>query len=155
MSVAALFSLVPLVANLAGVAQNAWDPTSDPRPDTLELLVRDLEGADGSRRRYAIRELNRVARLSRKAEFGPLDDERTTDALSNLSFLDEAVAGVCIAHIAADIEVAGCARLLARLETMAARPVLSDALRRADSRRAQKALRSAIAVLESAALEGP
>lgn len=134
-------------------AKNAWDPVSDVRPGSMESLARDLDSLDTSRRGFAIRELNRVARLSRKAEFGSLEDARTVDSLSNLDFLDNAVAPICIRHVSRDIEVTGCASLLARLETASARPVLVDARSRADSSRVKKRLGRAIAKLDRAAEE--
>ena len=138
---------------MPAVAQNAWDPVSDVRPDSMEALVRDLESTDASRRTFAIRELNRVARMSRKAEFGSLDSPRTTDALSNLDFLDEVAVPVCVQHISRDIEVRRCSTLLVRLETVAARPVLQSALERTESGRLKKHLSKAVAALDSAAAE--
>jgi len=135
------------------LAKNAWDPVSDVRPGSLESLARDLDSPDVSRRGFAIRELNRVARLSRKAEFGNLEDTRTSDALANLDFLDEAIAPICIRHVSRDIEVVRCANLLARLETAAARPVLVDARNRVDSNRVKKRISKAISTLDKAAEE--
>lgn len=122
---------------------------SDVRPGSLEALVADLGSSDAPRRRFAARELNRVAKLSRKAEFGSLERERTTDALANLEFLDTAAAPICIAHVAADIEVAECAKLLGLLETAKARPVVVDALARTDSRRERRALERTLAILDA------
>jgi len=145
--------LLSWLATAPAFAQNAWDPVSDVRPGSLEALARDLDSTDASRRGFAIRELNRVARLSRKAEFGNLEDGRTTDALANLDFLDEAIAPICMGHVSRDIEVRHCASLLARLETAAARPVLVEARKRTDSKRLHKHLSRAIATLDKAAQE--
>ena len=134
-------------------AQNAWDPVSDVRPGSMEALARDLESTDVSRRGFAIRELNRVARLSRKSEFGSLEDARTVDALSNLDFLDEVIAPICIQHVSRDVELVRCGRLLARLETGAARTVLMDARARTESSRTKKRLSRSIAILDRAAEE--
>lgn len=108
-------------------AQDPRGRMADPRPDSLQGLVRDLQGSDRSRRTFAIRELNRIARVSRKHEFGPLTSEATVDALQNLEFLDDHAADACIKLLSEDLEVGGCARLLGYLETAAAAPALQAA----------------------------
>ena len=134
-------------------AQDGGSRMSGPRPDSMEELVRDLEGADRSRRRFAIRELNRIARVSRKHEFGSLESEATLDALQRLEFLDEFAADVCIKNLSADVEVRGCARLLGHLETASARPVLSATLSRTENKGEARRLERTLEILELAAKE--
>jgi hypothetical protein len=119
----------------------------------MEGLARDLRGADASRRRFAVRELNRIARLSRKHEFGSLESEATADALQKLRFLDDYVAGTCIDHLRADLEVRGCARMLGRLETVAARPVVAEARARTESRSEARLLDRTLSILTAAEAE--
>ncbi len=134
----------------APVAQDSWSPVSDPRPDSMEGLARDLRGADASRRRFAVRELNRIARVSRKHEFGSLDAESTMDALQKLKFLDDYVASICIEHLEADLEVRGCARLLGHLEAVAARPVVAAARARTERRNEARLLDRTLSILDAA-----
>ena len=126
---------------------------ADPRPNSLEGLVRDLDGSDRSRRTFAIRELNRIARISRKHEFGPLTSEATVDALQNLEFLDAHAADVCIQHLHGDVEVRGCARLLGYLETAAGTPALQAARARTDRKATIRRIDRTLAILAAAKQE--
>lgn len=145
--------LLSWLVTAPALAQNAWDPTSDLRPGSLEALARDLDSTDAARRSFAIRELNRVARLSRKHEFGPLESPSTTDALINLNFMDEVVVPICMRHVSRDVEVVRCAMFLAKLETVSARPVLAAARSRAERSRMKKRINKSIATLDKAAEE--
>lgn len=131
-------------------AQDPRGRMADPRPDSLEGLVRDLEGSDRSRRTFAIRELNRIARVSRKHEFGPLTSEATIDALQNLEFLDQYAADVCIEHLRLDVEVRGCARLLGYLETAASKPALQAARTRTERKATIRRIDRTLAILATA-----
>ncbi|HCH66669.1 MAG: hypothetical protein CL927_13020 [Deltaproteobacteria bacterium] len=134
-------------------AQDARSRMSDPRPDSMEALVKDLQGTDRSRRRFAIRELNRIARVSRKHEFGSLESDSTLDALQKLELLDDFAADVCIQNLAKDVEVRGCARLLGYLETATAEPVMAAALRRTESKGEARRLQRTLEILRVAAEE--
>ena len=96
-----------------------------------------------------MRELNRIARVSRKHEFGSLESEATMDALQKLKFLDDHVASVCIGHLRADVEVRGCARLLGRLETAAARSVVAEARARTERRGEARLLDRTLSILDA------
>ena len=138
--------LIWLVLGTAS-AQDPRGRMADPRPDSLEGLVRDLAGSDRSRRTFAIRELNRIARISRKHEFGPLTSEATIDALQNLEFLDQHAANVCIQHLRLDVEVRGCARLLGYLETAAGKTALQAARTRTDRKATIRRIDRTLAIL--------
>lgn len=142
----------PLMGAWLGVhvAQSVIAPTSNRHPESLEELVRDLRGADASRRRFAIREMNRVARVARRHEFGSLDSDATMDALQQLKFLDDQAVGVCVAHLQQDVEVRGCGRLLGHLETVTAYRVVSEARSRTTSRGEQRVLDRTLSILEDA-----
>ena len=126
---------------------------ADPRPDSLQGLVRDLRGSDRSRRTFAIRELNRIARVSRKHEFGPLTSEATVDALQNLEFLDDHAAEACIQLLSEDLEVGGCARLLGYLETAAGVPALQAARTRTERKADLRRIDRTLAILTAAQKE--
>ncbi len=148
-----LLSVVLAVATLQ--AQTIKGPVSDPHPDSMEGLLRELRGTDRSRRRFAIREFNHIARVARKREFGPLERDSTMSALQQLAYLDDYVAEACIAHLRNDIEVRGCARLLGHLETTHAYRAVSEARSRADSRGTSRVLDRTLRILEQASKEAP
>mgnify|MGYP000197203101 CR=1 FL=1 len=145
----------PLLASLLALssAQSVKAPVSDPYPGSLEELARDLRGNDASRRRFAIREMNRTARVARKHEFGPLDSDRTMDAIQKLEFLDDHAAPTCLKHLQIDLEVRGCARLLGHLETSGARRILSEARSRTTKKADIRAIDRTLRILEAAAHE--
>lgn len=145
---------LPLAVTLAVLnAQSVIAPVTDIRPGSLEELARDLQNTDASRRRFAIREINRVARVSRKHEFGPLTNDTTMDALQKLDFLDDHVVRICIRHLQADIEVRGCGKLVGHLETVAARPVVAAARARTSQRGEQRVLDRTLEILDAAIAE--
>lgn len=120
-------------------------PGSRPAGDlSIHGLSRDLLESDRSERIFAIRELNRVARTSLRRAEGRPGSEQTDDALSTLAALDDLAAPACIQALRHPELVAGCALLLGRLETQAARAPLEQALAAEARRRPRAALLDAI-----------
>lgn len=119
---------------------------------SIHGLSRDLLESDRSERIFAIRELNRVARANLRLADGKIGREQTDEALSTLAGLDDLAAPACIQALRFPELVAGCATLLGRLETQAARGPLEQALLTETRRRPRRALEEAIEKIRSSPL---
>jgi hypothetical protein len=154
-------TLPVLALSLLLAAPSAQNPMGGPstgpgsRPMgalSIHGLSRDLLESDRSERIFAIRELNRVARSNLRQAEGKVGREQTDEALSTLAGLDDLAAPACIQALRFPELVSGCATLLGRLETQAARGPLEQALLTETRRRPRRAIEEAIEKIRSSSL---